>query len=58
MLASKRAPLLTLAKAELRLQTASSLESEMMVVLTPRNGIRLPYGSVVAVQTVYQFENL
>ncbi|MGB3138279.1 MAG: adenosine deaminase [Nodosilinea sp.] len=53
-----RSPLATLPKAELHIHIEGSLEPEMMVALSKRNGITLPYDSVEEVRAAYQFENL
>ena len=50
--------LFTLPKAELHIHIEGSLEPEMMFALAQRNGLSLPYDSVEAVRSAYQFENL
>ncbi|MCU0527311.1 MAG: adenosine deaminase [Elainella sp. Prado103] len=45
-------------KAELHIHIEGSLEPELMFTLAKRNNISLPYASVEAIRTAYQFENL
>jgi adenosine deaminase len=47
-----------LPKAELHLHIEGTLEPELMWVLAKRNHIRLPYASVEAIRSAYDFENL
>jgi adenosine deaminase len=47
-----------LPKAELHLHIEGTLEPEMMFRLAARNGITLPYPSVEALRSAYQFEKL
>lgn len=47
-----------LPKAELHLHIEGSLEPEMMFALAQRNGVTLPYASVDAVRTAYDFADL
>ena len=47
-----------LPKAELHLHVEGTLEPEMMFALARRNGIKLPYPSVEALRTAYNFGNL
>jgi adenine deaminase len=47
-----------LPKVELHIHLEGSLEPEMMVAIAQRNGIHLPYRSVEAVRTAYQFKDL
>lgn len=45
-------------KVELHLHIEGSLEPELMFALAQRNGIALPFDSVEAVRTAYDFSNL
>jgi adenine deaminase len=47
-----------LPKAELHLHLEGSLEPEQMFALAQRNGIAIPFASVEAVRTAYDFSNL
>lgn len=47
-----------LPKAELHVHIEGTLEPELMFDLARRNGIVLPYASIEALRTAYQFENL
>lgn len=47
-----------LPKAELHLHIEGTLEPELMMTLAERNGVRLPYGSVEAIRTAYDFHDL
>ncbi len=47
-----------LPKAELHLHIEGSLEPELMFALARRNGVTLPYDSVEAVRSAYEFDDL
>ena len=47
-----------LPKAELHLHIEGSLEPEMMFTLAQRNGVTIPFDSVEAVRSAYDFSNL
>jgi adenosine deaminase len=47
-----------LPKAELHLHIEGALEPEMVFALAARNGVALPYASVEALRSAYDFENL
>ncbi len=47
-----------LPKAELHLHIEGTLEPHMMLSLAKRNGIKLPYSSLEAIQKAYQFKDL
>lgn len=47
-----------LPKAELHLHLEGSLEPEMMFALAKRNGVDIPYDSVEAIRSAYDFSNL
>ncbi|WP_373975031.1 adenosine deaminase [Chitinibacter sp. SCUT-21] len=47
-----------LPKAELHMHIEGSLEPEMMFALAARNGVALPYASVEAVRSAYEFDSL
>jgi adenine deaminase len=47
-----------LPKAELHIHIEGSLEPELMFALAKRNGVAIPYESVDAVRTAYDFSNL
>ena len=47
-----------LPKAELHLHIEGSLEPELMFELAQRNGVSIPFDSVEAVRTAYDFSNL
>ena len=48
----------SLPKAELHLHIEGTLEPEMMVELARRNGVTLPYPSVEALRSAYNFVSL
>ena len=47
-----------LPKAELHLHIEGTLEPEMLFELAQRNGIKLPYNSVLEIKEAYDFKNL
>lgn len=47
-----------LPKAELHLHIEGTLEPELIFALAQRNGIMLPYASIEALRTAYQFQDL
>ena len=47
-----------LPKAELHIHIEGSIEPELMFELARRNGIRLPYGSLAALRSAYDFSSL
>ncbi|MCG8382822.1 MAG: adenosine deaminase [Gammaproteobacteria bacterium] len=48
----------TIPKAELHLHIEGTFEPELMFAIAQRNGIRLPYSSVEALHTAYNFSEL